>query len=235
MGFTLIELLIVIAIVLILIAIALPNFLEAQIRANVAKAKSEVRMLALALERYRLDWGIYPGRSLQTYTAVNRARGGLFKLIEPIEYLTALPDDPFPVSVDFHTGRDLQGPFTYLLTGVDALPGETLSHPHGGGLLRTYGVYSAGPDRPRVEIDPEQDCMTVNQRNPVFMSYSPTNGSKSRGDIWIFGGERKWMGIDIYDRGCIGIPDLLKDARQCAVWIDNRPYCRNFPNYAVIQ
>ncbi|MBW7937580.1 MAG: prepilin-type N-terminal cleavage/methylation domain-containing protein, partial [Candidatus Omnitrophica bacterium] len=34
-GFTLIELLIVIAIILILISIALPNFLEAQMRAKV--------------------------------------------------------------------------------------------------------------------------------------------------------------------------------------------------------
>ncbi|MBE7490114.1 prepilin-type N-terminal cleavage/methylation domain-containing protein [bacterium] len=34
-GFTLIELLIVIAIILILISIALPNFLEAQLRAKV--------------------------------------------------------------------------------------------------------------------------------------------------------------------------------------------------------
>ncbi len=34
-GFTLIELLIVIAIILILIAIALPNFMEAQMRAKV--------------------------------------------------------------------------------------------------------------------------------------------------------------------------------------------------------
>src|SRR3989304_1972040 len=84
-GFTLIELLIVIAIILILIAIALPNFLEARTRALVTKAKSEVRTLALALERYRLDWNIYPGRSLQTYTTTNRARGGLFKLLDPIE------------------------------------------------------------------------------------------------------------------------------------------------------
>ena len=42
-GFTLIELLIVIAIILILIAIALPNFLEAQERARVTRAKAELR------------------------------------------------------------------------------------------------------------------------------------------------------------------------------------------------
>ncbi|MCG3199694.1 MAG: prepilin-type N-terminal cleavage/methylation domain-containing protein [Candidatus Omnitrophica bacterium] len=42
-AFTLIELLIVIAIILILIAIALPNFLEAQERARITKAKAVLR------------------------------------------------------------------------------------------------------------------------------------------------------------------------------------------------
>ena len=50
-GFTLIELLIVIAIILILIAIALPNFLEAQMRAKVTKANSEIRTLAVGCGR----------------------------------------------------------------------------------------------------------------------------------------------------------------------------------------
>lgn len=51
-GFTLIELLIVIAIILILIAIALPNFLEAQIRARVTKAMGEMRSLSTAVFDY---------------------------------------------------------------------------------------------------------------------------------------------------------------------------------------
>ncbi|NUN97122.1 MAG: prepilin-type N-terminal cleavage/methylation domain-containing protein [Candidatus Omnitrophica bacterium] len=59
-GFTLIELLIVIAIILILIAIALPNFLEAQVRAKVTKAKGEIRTLAIAYEAYRTDFKYYP-------------------------------------------------------------------------------------------------------------------------------------------------------------------------------
>ncbi|MCA9433681.1 MAG: prepilin-type N-terminal cleavage/methylation domain-containing protein, partial [Candidatus Omnitrophica bacterium] len=49
-GFTLIELLIVIAIILILIAIALPKFLEAQVRAKIAKAKGEMRTLGIAMD-----------------------------------------------------------------------------------------------------------------------------------------------------------------------------------------
>ncbi len=68
-GFTLIELLIVIAIILILIAIALPNFLEAQVRAKVTKAKGEIRTLAIAYEAYRTDFRYYPRACITDHSA----------------------------------------------------------------------------------------------------------------------------------------------------------------------
>src|SRR5690242_5547440 len=58
-AFTLIELLIVVAIIAILAAIAVPNFLEAQIRSKVARVKADLRSTALAMESYRIDTNKY--------------------------------------------------------------------------------------------------------------------------------------------------------------------------------
>ena len=59
-AFTLIELLIVVAIIGILAAIAVPNFLNAQVRAKVANTQADQRSLATAIESYRLDNNMYP-------------------------------------------------------------------------------------------------------------------------------------------------------------------------------
>ena len=59
-AFTLIELLIVVAIIGILAAVAVPNFLNAQVRAKIARAISDMKALETALESYRLDCNDYP-------------------------------------------------------------------------------------------------------------------------------------------------------------------------------
>jgi len=59
-AFTLIELLIVVAIIAILAAIAVPNFLEAQTRAKVSRARADMRTIVTALEAYVIDNNKYP-------------------------------------------------------------------------------------------------------------------------------------------------------------------------------
>jgi len=208
-GFTLIELLIVIAIILILIAIALPNFLEAQIRARVTKAKGEIRTLGIAFESYRLDWKIYPGRSVPYYKepGIQRNSAGVTWLTTPIAYITAIPDDPFPTKEDVETGEPREASvYSYNIMGADNFPEEFLTHPHGGGLLVTYMIVSAGPNAPDLQVR-ASGCLPCPSAgsSPAYCgsvhSYSPTNGTKSRGDLWLWGGESVWVGQGLLGDG----------------------------------
>ena len=103
-GFTLIELLIVVAIIAILAAIAVPNFLEAQTRSKVSRAKSDLRTLQLGLEMYFVDNNSYPyTESINASiwlppqgpgpasAPADRAGG----LTSPVAYLSSIPRDPF--------------------------------------------------------------------------------------------------------------------------------------------
>src|SRR4051812_8591572 len=83
-GFTLIELLIVVAIIAILAAIAVPNFLEAQIRAKVSRCKSDMRTIATAMETYHVDNNHYPE------TFVNARWERFTPLTTPIAYLSTV-------------------------------------------------------------------------------------------------------------------------------------------------
>jgi prepilin-type N-terminal cleavage/methylation domain-containing protein len=99
-AFTLIELLIVVAIIAILAAIAVPNFLEAQVRSKVSRTRADMRTVATALEAYRTDANGYPPDYTDTQPPRSNPRGFTFLgrlgyLTTPIAYLSSLPTDNF--------------------------------------------------------------------------------------------------------------------------------------------
>lgn len=188
-GFTLIELLIVIAIILILIAIALPNFLEAQVRARVTKAKGELRSFGIALESYAIDFKIYPAEHERD--SFIRNQRGLFWLTSPIAYIGSIPTDPFAA---FGADEQVAGGYvTYEMGGIEAggIPAQGEKCP---ACLLTYMIFSNGPDV----------LQDISQANPhhtqVVNNYSPTNGTKSGGSIFYWGGDSFWIGVPVDNR-----------------------------------
>lgn len=114
-GFTLIELLIVVAIIAILAAIAVPNFLEAQVRSKVSRVRTDHRSLATAIEAYYVDNNSYPAatntkaqsayafaptgkldncRTFKLHVPTNNAMRCL-TLTTPVAYITSFFSDPF--------------------------------------------------------------------------------------------------------------------------------------------
>lgn len=90
-GFTLIELATVAAILGILAAIAVPNFLNANVRAKVAKAQADQEVIAWALESYFIDNEAYPPNRIGGQSGPD----DLLPIIEPVPYLSQLPVDAF--------------------------------------------------------------------------------------------------------------------------------------------
>jgi prepilin-type N-terminal cleavage/methylation domain-containing protein len=189
-GFTLIELLIVIAIILILISIALPNFLEAQARAKVVRAEADMRTLATALESYYHDRKIYPYLSVASLEYTHLTDGFRW-LTSPVAYLKSLPIDSFSLPVDGPTLVAIMGP-NYKFVSTTPIPMDGMKR---FSTVDAYAIYSFGPNLDYDSIPlvggwpfSKVDNPCRYQFSPV-LSYSPTNGTRSVGDILRFGGE----------------------------------------------
>jgi len=117
-AFTLIELLIVVAIIAILAAIAVPNFLEAQVRSKVSRVKEDMRSIAVGLEAYRVDANKYPMDASYVVVVwpVPDVTGGLKAVTTPVSYLTSIPKDVFPTA-DSASGLANNKYFTYCSDG----------------------------------------------------------------------------------------------------------------------
>lgn len=198
-GFTLIELLIVVAIIAILAAIAVPNFLEAQVRSKVSRVKSDMRTLATAVESYQVDWN-KPAPCSMTggpgpFAPVESGGTGTltYAITTPVAYLSSFTFfDPF-VNADslipydeklfsWHPYHWKWNPPTSSTPTPDSSAAPTQGEYNGLEFQEYYGSWrmlSIGPDRDYTSRYPR----SWNQPMRAGVPYDATNGTVSLGNI----------------------------------------------------
>jgi len=190
-GFTLIELLIVVAIIAILAAIAVPNFLEAQVRSKVSRARADVRSVATAMESYSIDNNApppmgdrVPGQQWKTRTLpaepIFHARISSY-LTTPQAYLTSLMDDPFmQLATKELAYPEIYRRYTYFnyKQFLANYPTSTWFQQCYYDTCGSWLIYSWGPDK----SDNQATSKKPGESN-VYTNYDPTNGTISWGNI----------------------------------------------------
>ncbi len=162
-GFTLIELLIVVAIIGILAAIAVPNFLNAQLRAKIGRIESEFSAIRTSFEMYRMDQG---GRLPDAWKVVGGWYGAWKCFTTPISYLPTIPIDIFQPK-DRNAYVNQHNYYEFVEANKDT-----------GGTGKDWALASLGPD----QQDDTLSFATYPNSNK-WVSYSASNGLISDGDI----------------------------------------------------
>ena len=94
-GFTLIEIMVVVIIIGILAAIVAPNVIGNVDKAQVTKARAEIKNISSALKFYRLDNFAYPTTEQGLEALVTKPNDPNIKNWNPGGYLERVPKDPW--------------------------------------------------------------------------------------------------------------------------------------------
>lgn len=182
-AFTLIELLIVVAIIGILAAIAVPNFMNAQIRAKIARVESDQRSIGTALGMYYVDHGAFP--DFNTFPLF--ATRGVPELTTPVAYIADYPVDVFENTKEgaglpegLKNTKMAYYNLKIIYTTGKAAGGTSFGRPEYEHGLR-WGLRSIGPNK-------QYDNYNIFNTEDVSTDrYDVSNGLHSSGDIWTFG------------------------------------------------
>lgn len=180
-AFTLIELLIVVAIIGILAAIAVPNFMNARLKAKIAAVKSDFRTLIQAADMYRLDWNRYPpdGGYVSNYNEAPNI--GYIAMTTPIAYISSheVARDEFAhKNHQYSSGHDWDQFYEFGFS--DSQNGNS-----GREKKRDrYFIESVGPNG----LDDIQGTRSYPHKPGKFHIYHPSNGLQSKGDLYRAGG-----------------------------------------------
>ncbi|MBZ0258028.1 prepilin-type N-terminal cleavage/methylation domain-containing protein [bacterium] len=185
-AFTLIELLIVVAIIGILAAIAVPNFMNARMRATIARIQGDHQAIATAVEMYQADVGAFPGPEL-----ASSIQGGVTtwpyylpdRLVEPTSYISsAKMQDPLGRP---NGGNEVISRYRFKIFKMqtrDNLPGaDSPGAKTATKVMGQYMVVSHGPNR---WLDlPKGFGDGAGSTDWLWLPYDASNGLLSPGDI----------------------------------------------------
>ncbi len=182
-GFTLIELLIVVAIIGVLAAIAVPNFMNARIRALVARVQGDIAAIGMALDMYNLDHNKYPPFMLNGFNDLGKY--GLKKLTSPIAYISnAILWDPFmSQGKETNHGANYPPPYNYIYHDRETCGGTGSAWWENYDPEMRYMWYLCS-------VGPDQLFYHPNNSGPRWnwlISYQASNGVISMGNIYLYG------------------------------------------------